>query len=81
MTLAEITQALQALSREGHPADRANYNEVHRLLQTLWTRHACCLGYDKATDKPLWMELENAIYKLVTDGPGPLIAGKGGRMA
>ncbi len=47
--------------------ERENYLAAHRALHALWTQHAGTPGYDKAA----WLELDDAIFKLATDGPGP----------
>lgn len=52
---------------------RRNFLRAHRALHVLWTRAVGELGYDK----PAWKELDAAIYRLATDGPGELVTGGG----
>ena len=52
-------------------AEQSNYARAHRTLHELWTAAVGQPGYDK----PKWRELDNAIYMLATDGPGPLKGG------
>lgn len=47
-------------------AERENYRRVHLALHTLWSKAVGQPGYDKKQ----WKELEAAVFKLATDGPG-----------
>lgn len=49
-----------------------NFAAVHALLHRLWGRAKDQPGYVKRE----WMDLDNAIVKLATDGPGAALPGK-----
>jgi hypothetical protein len=67
--LSAITGRLgpMAPTRDTVPViERENYRRVHVALHTLWTQQVGLPGYDKNQ----WKALEQAIFRLATDGPG-----------
>jgi hypothetical protein len=60
----EITDRCRALP--GPMVERENFHRAHVALHVLWTLQVGRPDYDKS----LWAALNDAIYRLATDGPG-----------